>query len=56
MANEFEKQIEDIIFSSNNRLNFNQILDKINYQKNCWASCRFDLKNSGNESNLFNSL
>ncbi len=56
MAKEFEKQIGDIVFSSNNGFNFNQIIDKINYQKNCWRLCRFDLKNSGNEFNRINIL
>lgn len=56
MAKEFEKQIGDIIFSSNNGSNFNQIIDKINYQKKCWGLCRFDLKNSGNEFNRINIL
>ena len=56
MAKEFEKQIDDIVFSSNNESNFDQIIGKINYQKNCWKSCRFDLKNNGNEFNRINIL
>ena len=35
MLNEFEKQIDDIIFSSNEK-NFNEIINLISYQKNCW--------------------
>lgn len=54
MAKEFEKQMDDIIFSFKSETNFNQIIDKINYQKNCWNMCRFDLKNIGNEFNRIN--
>ena len=56
MVKEFEKQIDDIVFRYNNGFNFNQIIDKINHQKNCWKLCRFDLKNSGNEFNRINIL
>lgn len=55
MLNEFEKQIDDIIYSSNEN-NFNEIINLIDYQKKCWKLCRFDLQNQGNEFNRINIL
>ena len=57
MAKEFEKQIDEIVFfSSKNEFNFNQIINLINHQRNCWKLCRFDIKNNGNEFNRINIL
>ena len=56
MLNEFEKQVDEIISFSSNESNFNQIINLINHQKNCWRVCRFDIQNLGNEFNRINIL
>lgn len=55
MLTEFEKQIDEIIFSSNES-NFIEIINLINNQKECWKLCRFDLQNQGNEFNRINII
>lgn len=55
MLNEFEKQIDEIMsFSSKYGSDFNQIINLINNQKNCWKLCRFDLQNRGDDFNRIN--
>lgn len=56
MLSEFEKRIDEIMLLSSNEENFNKIINLINYQKNCWQLCRFDLQNKGNDFNRINIL
>ena len=55
--NEFEHQIDDImLYCVNNEVNFNEIINFINFQKHCWSTCRFDIENKGNIFNRINIL
>ena len=56
MLTEFEKRIDEIMLLSFNEGNFNKIINLIDYQKNCWKLCRFDLQNKGNDFNRINIL
>ena len=38
------------------QLKVNKIINLIDYQKNCWKLCRFDLQNKGNDFNRINIL
>ncbi|WP_296882404.1 hypothetical protein [uncultured Methanobrevibacter sp.] len=54
MLSEFERQIDELLLLSSKGYDFNEIVNLINYQKDCWQLCRFDLKNRGNTFNRVN--
>ena len=39
MLNEFEKQIDELLLLSSKGYDFNEIVNLINYQKDCWLLC-----------------